>query len=221
MNYLVRLAFTLFDRLVADNESLKGDLIEELENGRSVWWLWRQVIGATVRHPPSVTDVSMFALATTLLMLLSFEAVVVTNLVVRIVFGPPFPDISGYLYLPALDTPAAPIAPVPIVWTLVSVLTMAVSLPTGRVIARLHERASHALPRRFWLQHDAVRDNHDAGRCFHAVRDDGRLRRRAVPRKPRARLEVSCDHGLSRPMSRNAGSARSTISSDAVRLIRK
>ena len=107
--------------------------------GRS-WWLWRQVIGATVRHPPSVTGVGMFALATALLMLLSFEAVVVTNLVVRIVFGPPFPNISGYLYLPALDSPAAQIAPVPIVWTLVSVLTVAVSLPTGRLIARLHER---------------------------------------------------------------------------------
>ena len=140
MNYLVRIAFALFDRLVADNESLKGDLIEELENGRSAWWLWRQVIGASVRHPPSVANVSMFALATALLMLLSFEAVVVTNLVVRIVFGPPFPNISGYLYLPALDSPAAPIAPVPVVWTLVSVLTVVGSLPAGRLIARLHER---------------------------------------------------------------------------------
>jgi hypothetical protein len=139
MNYLVRIAFALFDRLVADNESLKGDLIEELENGRSAWWLWRQVIGASVRHPPSVTNVSMFALATALLMLLSFEAVVVTNLVVRIVFGPPFPNISGYLYLPALDS-AAPIAPVPVVWILVSVLTVVGSLPAGRLIARLHER---------------------------------------------------------------------------------
>jgi len=140
MNYRVRIAFALFDRLVADNESLKGDLIEELENGRSAWWLWRQVIGATVRHPPSLTRVSMFALATALLLLLSFEAVVVTNLVVRIVFGPPFPNISGYLYLQALDSPAAPIPPVPIVWTLVSVFTLAVSLPAGQLIARLHER---------------------------------------------------------------------------------
>ena len=140
MNYLVRIAFALFDRLAADNESLKGDLIEELENGRSAWWLWRQVIGATVRHPPSLTRVSMFALATALLLLLSFEAVVVTNLVVRIVFGPPFPNISGYLYLQALDSPAAPIPPVPIVWTLVSVFTLAVSLPAGQLIARLHER---------------------------------------------------------------------------------
>jgi hypothetical protein len=140
MNYLVRIAFALFDHLVADNESLKGDLIEELENGRSVWWLWCQVIGATARHPPSVTRVGMFALATALLMLLSFEAVVVTNLVVRIVFGAPFPNISGYLYLPASDSSAAQIAPVPIIWTLVSVLTVAVSLPTGRLIARLHER---------------------------------------------------------------------------------
>ena len=140
MNYLARIALALFDHLDASNESLKGDLLEELENGRSSWWLWGQVVGAAGRHPPSVDSVSMFALGTALLMLLSFEAVVVTNLVGRIVFGPPFPNISGYLYLPPLETPATQTVPLSIVWTLVSVLTVVVSLPTGRLIARLHER---------------------------------------------------------------------------------
>lgn len=79
MNYLVRIALALFDHLGAGSESLKGDLLEELENGRSSWWLWRQVVGAAGRHPPSVGSVSMLALGTALLMLLCFEAVVVTN----------------------------------------------------------------------------------------------------------------------------------------------
>jgi hypothetical protein len=140
MNYLARIAFALFDYLDANNESLKGDLLEELEKGRSSWWLWRQVAGAVGRHPPSVDNVSMFALGTALLMLLSFEAVDVTNLVGRIVFGPPFPNITGYLYLPPLETPAAQTVPLSIVWTLMGALTIAVSLPTGRLIARLHER---------------------------------------------------------------------------------
>ena len=140
MNYLARIALALFDNLDADNESLKGDLLEELENGRSPWWLWRQVIGAAMRHRPSVASVSMLAVGSALLLLLCFEAVVVTNLVVRMVFGPPFPNISAYLYLPPSETLVAPAAPISRVWTLVGAVMVGVSLPTGHVIAQLHER---------------------------------------------------------------------------------
>jgi hypothetical protein len=140
MNYLARIALALFDHLGAGSESLKGDLLEELENGRSSWWLWRQVIGTAIRHRPSVASVSMFAVGGALLMLLSFEAVVVTNLVVRIVFGPPFPDISAYLYLPPSESLVAPAAPISSVWNLVGALMVGVSLPTGHLIAQLHAR---------------------------------------------------------------------------------
>jgi hypothetical protein len=140
LNYLARIALAVFDRLGAGNEALQGDLLEEIRNGRSPWWLWRQVIGAVMRHHSSVASVSLLAVGSALLLLLCFEAVVVTNLVVRIVFGPPFPNITGYLYMSPLETPAAQVGPYSIVWILVSVLTVVMSLPTGLLIARLHER---------------------------------------------------------------------------------
>jgi hypothetical protein len=140
MNYLARIALALFDRFGAGSESLKGDLLEELENGRSVRWLWRQVIGAAMRHRPSAASVSMFAVGGALLMLLSFEAMVVTNLVVRMVFGPPFPNISAYLYLPPSEALVDPAAPISSGWILVGALMVGVSLPTGHVIAQLHAR---------------------------------------------------------------------------------
>lgn len=74
-----RLALAVFDCFVADNEPLKGDLIEEFETRRSQWWLWRQVIGAIVCQrglralPRERTD--LIVLGAAVLVLLSFEAV--------------------------------------------------------------------------------------------------------------------------------------------------
>jgi hypothetical protein len=140
MNHLARIALALFDRLGADNESLKGDLLEELEKGRSSWWLWRQVIGAAMHHHQSGASLSLFAVGSALLLLLCFEAVVVTNLVVRMVLGPPFPNITAYLYLPAPEVLGSAAAPISIVWTLVGAVMVGLSLPTGHLIAQLHER---------------------------------------------------------------------------------
>jgi hypothetical protein len=140
MDYLARIPLALFDRLGAGNESLRGDLLEELKKGRSPWWLWRQVIGEALRHPPSMARVSVFAVVSALLILLSFEAVVVTNLVIRMVFGPPFPDITAYLYLHPSETPAIPGMPISTMWTVVAASVVGGSLPIGRLIARLHAR---------------------------------------------------------------------------------
>ena len=41
-----RLALALLEHFVPDNPALAGDLIEELEAGRSRAWFWWQVVGA-------------------------------------------------------------------------------------------------------------------------------------------------------------------------------
>lgn len=96
-----RLALIVFDRFVADNEALKGDLIEEFEVRQSQAWLWRQVIGAVVcqpalrsLQPPEGTN--MLVLGAAVLLLVSFEAVFVVNLLNHLMFGPPLPAIAGY-----------------------------------------------------------------------------------------------------------------------------
>ena len=99
-----RLALALFDLFAAENEALKGDLIEDVEAGRSQLWLWRQVIGAIMRQPSlqgfqSRVSAQLVVLAAALIMLLSLEAVFVTNLMHRLLFGPTLPDITGYAYL--------------------------------------------------------------------------------------------------------------------------
>jgi hypothetical protein len=58
-----RLAVALLRRFVPDNDPLAGDLIEELQGGRSRLWFWMQVLGAAMmaicryrpdRHPLSL-----------------------------------------------------------------------------------------------------------------------------------------------------------------------
>jgi hypothetical protein len=118
-----RVALAILDHLVADDEPLKGDLLEEFESGRSQWWFWRQVIGLLFcrRRPTSPhlpQDAETFLVGAAVLVLLSFEAVLVTNVMHRLAFGPPLPNISGYLYLlqgrmpgaPASDAMRAPLA---------------------------------------------------------------------------------------------------------------
>ena len=140
-----RLALAVYDKLAADNLALRGDLLEECAKGRSRWWLWRQVIGAVVFQPglrPSLARVGTASVVVALLLLLSFEAVLVTNLVARLMFGPPFPNISGYLYFfhraDLLSEPES--RPLSIMWFITSALVIAAAWPMGRLLARLHER---------------------------------------------------------------------------------
>jgi hypothetical protein len=74
----------LLDRLVA-NEALKGDLVESSAD-RSIAWFWHQVLSALlaqamwcVRTTPRMTTEALLV-ATALLALIGFNAVVVANL---------------------------------------------------------------------------------------------------------------------------------------------
>jgi hypothetical protein len=51
-----RLAMWLLDRFAPDDEGLTGDLVEELERGRSRAWFWRQAIAAVAlrRRPREI-----------------------------------------------------------------------------------------------------------------------------------------------------------------------
>lgn len=146
-----RLALAIFDRFIPDNDALRGDLIEEFLVTQSQWWLWRQVLFAVVWrswHPFSWRrlDPQMIALGAAVLVLLSFEAVLVTNLMNRLLFGPSLPNISGYWYHPGLP-PGAPWQPLPAVEgsaAIFAVVVALISLPAGWVIAGFH-RAHHAL----------------------------------------------------------------------------
>jgi hypothetical protein len=47
-----RLALLLLRRLGPDRDALAGDLVEELEHGRTRFWFWRQVIAAAIAEVP-------------------------------------------------------------------------------------------------------------------------------------------------------------------------
>lgn len=141
-----RVAFAILHRLLSNDEFLKGDLLEEFEKGRSQRWLWRQVIGAVVCRSdprPSIASLGKCGVGIALLLLLSFEAILVTDLVLRLVFGPPVQNISGYLYL--FHRPEAWIpherenAQPSMIWAVACVLVLGLSLPIGYLIARIHE----------------------------------------------------------------------------------
>jgi hypothetical protein len=135
-----RLALALFDRFIPGNEPLKGDLLEEFELRRSQWWVWRQVLGAIFCRRPLVGETPMATLlGAALLVLASFEAVFAVNLVRRLIFGPALPNIAGYWYLwregtlySTSDPPAVPVLWIP------ALLSVAASIPAGRMIAGLH-----------------------------------------------------------------------------------
>ena len=138
-----RLVLAILNRLCPDNDALRGDLLEEFHAGRSKWWLWQQVICSIVgRRAPfrREADWHTMVLGAAVLVLLSFEAVFVTNVIQRLSFGPPLPNISGYLHLAsrgvtgwASDSVEAG------AWTLqMPILAVLASIPCGWLIARSH-----------------------------------------------------------------------------------
>lgn len=144
-----RLTLAVFDRFIADNEPLKGDLIEEFKSGRSQWWLLWQVIGALVcrltLRPRQGVDVLVVGAA--LLVLVSFEAVFVTGLMHRLLFGPPLPNITGYFYLlqkGRLDAPVNDVMRPAVASLYAPLVAIAASMPIGWLIARFHQH-HHAL----------------------------------------------------------------------------
>ena len=139
-----RIALALFDRFGSGNDALRGDLVEEFHVGKSQWWLWRQVLGAITGQMSATLgqrpDMGMLTLGAAVLVLLSFEAVFVTNLMRRLVLGPPLANISGYLFLvrtsaPGLESPASNVSAWNLLLTSVAVCA---SVPAGWLIARIH-----------------------------------------------------------------------------------
>jgi hypothetical protein len=141
-----RLALAILDVFVPDNAPLQGDLLEEFEIRRSQRWLWRQVIGAAVRQPSASwfpTGLEIPLVGAALLVLVSFEVVLVTNVMYRLLFGPPLlidtliqeggHAASGYFYLLQRGLPATGSVDVmPLgVWIRVSLPAFAVSMPVG------------------------------------------------------------------------------------------
>jgi hypothetical protein len=143
-----RLALTLLDVLAAENAPLKGDLIEEFEIRQSQLWLWGQVIGALVHHRrPFHTRDRRYRgipfLGAVLVALLSFEIVFVTNVLYRLLFGPPPPNISGYFFLfqrgqkLLQPVPDPYVAVPPATWLYPSLLALALAVPAGWWLVRL------------------------------------------------------------------------------------
>jgi hypothetical protein len=148
-----RLALAVFDCFVADNEPLKGDLLEEFDIRRSQWWLWRQVIGAVVCQrrlrslPRERTD--MVVLGGAVLVLLSFEAVFITNVLHRLLFGPPLPEITAYLFLvppQRVEPTAGELIRTALASMYAPLIAMAASMPVAWLISRFHE-SHYALSR--------------------------------------------------------------------------
>lgn len=145
-----RLALAIFDCFVMDNEPLKGDLIEEFDIRRSQWWLWRQVIGAVVFQPrlhslPERTD--LVVLGAAVLVLLSFEAVFITNLLHHLLVGPPLPDITAYLFIresftaqsARLGPPASEVFRTALASMYAPLIAIAASIPTAWLISKFHQ----------------------------------------------------------------------------------
>ena len=139
------IALAVFDGFVAHNEPLKGDLIEEFDTRQSQWWLWRQVIGAVVCQPQlrgchrERTD--LLVLGAAVLVLLSFEAVFITNLLHHPMFGPGTPSHEAYFHvaqMQRLDPSAG--QPSALASLYAPLVGMAASIPIAWLISRFHER---------------------------------------------------------------------------------
>jgi len=138
-----RAALALFDYALADDDPLRGDLLEEFEARQSQVWLWRQVLGAIVSRWRQSWTFDADGLALTLagaglLVLISFEVVFVANSASRLLFGPPAQVIQGYAYLMSRATPSPATSSIPLVaWVVPSLLALAVALPVGWATARV------------------------------------------------------------------------------------
>jgi hypothetical protein len=139
------LALAFFDCFVAGNEPLKGDLLEEFDARQSQWWLWRQVIGAVVCQRKVCilqrerTD--MLVLGAAVLVLLSFEAVFITNLLHHLMFGPPIPSHEGYMvWTSRLEVSASQATPMTRASIYAPLAALTTSIPIAWLISRFHER---------------------------------------------------------------------------------
>jgi hypothetical protein len=127
--YPSRVALAVFDRFLPDNDALHGDLVEEFFVRKSQFWLWRQVMLAVIWHSWQPfrwrrLDPQMIALGVAVLVLLAFEAVLVTNVMHRLLFGPSLPAVRS-------------ISPS-------TILIVVTAIPAGWLIAGFH-RAHRAL----------------------------------------------------------------------------
>jgi hypothetical protein len=143
-----RLTFAMLNRVLRDNPPLAGDLLEEFNSGRSQSWLLVQVMAAALyRLKPTwatlFQTINTEVLGAGLIVLISFEVVLVTNVFRRIVFGPPLPPINGYLEfvnrqrVPSVDVirHASTAA-----WSLPLALSIVLSLAIGLIASRYHYR---------------------------------------------------------------------------------
>jgi hypothetical protein len=133
-----RLALAIFDCFGPGSGPLRGDLLEEFAARQSQLWLWWQVAGALVCQQRLFWSeqrprLDLLVVGAAVLVLVSFEVVFVTNAVYRFVFGPPLPNINGYLYLSrqaGADRQAGETASL-LVSILLSAAAFAAALPAG------------------------------------------------------------------------------------------
>jgi hypothetical protein len=139
------LTSAILNRVLRDNEPLAGDLLEEFESGRSQWWLFLQVtVAAFYRLKPNfatlMQTLNTEVVGAGLLVLVSFEAVLVANVFRRLIFGPPLPRINGYLHLLHQEAvhPAVPTTTTSGAWLLPLAVAMILSPLMGLIASRYH-----------------------------------------------------------------------------------
>jgi hypothetical protein len=138
-----RLALAILECWAPGDDALRGDLVEELKAGRSQWWFWRQVIAAVLyRRPvglPERAQAEAWLVAAAILLVLSFQAVFVTEAAYRLVADPPMQDVRGYLYLLdriTIEPPPSGLTPLASLYAGIGGLIVAI--PVGWLVGRLH-----------------------------------------------------------------------------------
>jgi hypothetical protein len=139
-----RLVLSILDSCVG-NDALKGDLIEEYASGRSQLWLWWQVFGSVLYqrheiHAPTVARAQVAVVGAALVGLMCFEAVFATNVVYRVMFGPPMADIWGSAYGFHRTVPDGLSFAAPAATFLLALAGAAAAFPIGWIVGRFHRR---------------------------------------------------------------------------------